>query len=60
MQPFKKIWNTIAKGNSSLRKNTIAKNPKIILLLLKACRKTLKHLIENGIPENDSHTFREV
>jgi hypothetical protein len=60
MEPFKKIWNSLAKGSKLVRKKTIANNPKIILLVLKACRKKLKDLIGNGIPENDSDTYREV
>jgi hypothetical protein len=61
LEPFKKIWNSLAKGNNKERTDTIAKNTKSVILLLKACGKIIKQLInKNGIPEDDSNTYREV
>ena len=60
LEPFKKLWHKLVKSGNSGRKKLIGNHSKSILLLIKACRKTLRKLIDNGIPENDTNSSRKV
>ena len=60
LQPFKKIWHMLVHSSNSVRKKLIGKHSEGVLLLIKAVRKTLKKLIEHGIPENDTNSSRKV
>jgi hypothetical protein len=56
LEPFKTLWKTLANSNNEKRRTTIITNSGKVLLLLKACNKLIKHIIENGVPENDIDT----
>ena len=60
LQPFKKVWNTLAITSDSERKKIIGNHCESVVLLLKACCKVIRKLIENGVSKNDTDSFGEV